>query len=99
FYDNEKDRQQIDEPQRAERLDEGFQIFYPDMGPTLLGRKGRCLEAELDRHPQHVEIDEVDDLAIEIGTPVAVDDERQEKPGNQEEIRHPERFCEHHDVT
>ena len=35
-------------------------------------------------------------LAVEIGAPVAVDHKGQEKPGNQEEIRHPERLCEHH---
>ena len=96
FYDDEEDRQQVDEPQRAERLDEGFQIFDADMRPALPGGEGRGLETELDRHPQHVEIGEVHDLAVEIGAPVAVDDEGQEKPGNQEEIRHPKRLCEHH---
>ncbi len=59
------------------------------------GEAGR-LEAELDRHPQHVEIQEVDDLAVEIGPPVAVDDTGQKEPRDQEEIRHPERFGEGH---
>ena len=96
FYDDEEDRQQVDEPQRAERLDEGFQILEADMRPALFGGEGGRLEAELDRHPQHVEVSEMHHLAVEIGAPVAVDHERQEKPGNQEEIRHPERLCEHH---
>ena len=67
------------------------------MGPALLGRKARGLEAELDRHPQHIEIGEVHDLAVEIGAPVAIDHESQEKPGNQEEIGHPERLGEGHE--
>jgi hypothetical protein len=34
------------------------------------------------------------DLAVEIGAPVAIDDERQEQARKQEEVWHPERFCE-----
>ena len=64
------------------------------MGPAGLGGKGRRLEAELNRHPQHVEIGEVDHLAVEIGAPVAVDHDREEQARDQEEIRHPERLCE-----
>ncbi len=64
------------------------------MGPAALGGKGGRLEAELDGHPQHIEIGEVHHLAVEIGAPVAVDHDRQEQPGDQEEIRHPERFGE-----
>jgi hypothetical protein len=94
FCDHEKYRQQIDEPQRAERLDKGFQIQQANMGPALLGGEGWRLEAELDRHPQHVEISEVHHLAVEIGAPVAVDHHRQEQPRYQEEVRHPERLCE-----
>jgi hypothetical protein len=33
----------------------------------------------------------VDDLAVEIFPPVALDDERQKKAGDEEEVRHPER--------
>lgn len=97
--DDEEDRQQIDEPQRAERLDEGLEILQPDLGPTGLGRQRRRLEAELDRHPQHIEIGEVHHLAVEISAPVAVDHHRQEQPRDQEEVRHPERLCEHHDIV
>src|SRR5689334_3245086 len=96
FDDNEKDRQQVDEPQRAKGLDEGLKIEISDMGPALLGGKAWGLEAELDRHPQHVKIGEVHDLAIKIGAPVTIDDESQKKPGNQEEVRHPEWLGEGH---
>ena len=44
-----------------------------------------------DRQPEHVEIGEVHDLAVEIGAPVAVDDAEQEEAGEEEEIRHAER--------
>ena len=64
------------------------------MGPAALGGKGGRLEAELDGHPQQVEIGEMHHLAVEIGAPVAVDHDRQEQPRDQEEIRHPERFGE-----
>ena len=64
------------------------------MGPARFGGEAGGLEAELDRHPQHVEIGEVHHLAVEIGAPVAVDHHRQEQPRDQEEVRHPERFCE-----
>src|SRR6516164_522410 len=83
FYDDEEDRQQIDEPERAERLDEGFEIEQADMAPTRFGSEGGGFEAELDRHPQHVKVSEVHDLAVEIGTPVAVDHEVEEQPGNR----------------
>ncbi len=92
--DHEKHRQQIDEPQRAERLDEGFQIHEADMAPIRFGGKRWRLEAELDRHPQHVEVSEMDDLAVQINAPVAGDHNRQEQARDQEEIRHPERLCE-----
>ena len=36
-------------------------------------------------------------LAVEKSAPVAVDHDGQEQARNQEEIRHPERFCEHDD--
>ena len=65
------------------------------MAPAVFGGEARCLEAELDRHPQHVEVSEVHDLAVEISAPVAVDHDGEEKPRNQEEIRHPERLREH----
>ena len=51
----------------------------------------RGLEGELDGRPQHIEIDEMHDLAIEIGAPVAVDHLGQEQAGDQEEVRHAER--------
>ena len=94
---DEKNRQQIDEPQRAERLDEGFQIQEADAAPAeVRGEAGR-LESVLDRHPQPIEIGEVNHLAIEISAPVAVDDDCQKQPGDQEEIRHPERLREGHE--
>ncbi len=66
----------------------------PTWAQLDLGGKGRGLEAELDRHPQHVEIGEMHHLAVEISAPVAVDHDRQEQPRDQEEVRHPERLGE-----
>ena len=60
----------------------------------MLGREAGRLEGELDRDPQHVEIGEVHDLAVEIGAPVAVDHAREEQPGDQEEVGHAERLGE-----
>ncbi len=57
-------------------------------------QEARRLDGELDRGPQHVEIGEMHDLAVEIGAPVAVDDLRQEQARDQEEVRHPERLGE-----
>ena len=91
LHDDEEDRQQVDEPQRAERLDEGFEISGANAAPAHVGGKHRRLEGELDRHPQHVEIGEVHDLAVEIVAPVAVDDAGQEQAGDQEEVGHAER--------
>ena len=92
--DDEEDRQQVDEPERAERLDEGLGIEAHDAERAVLGRKARRLEGELDRDPQHVEIGEVHDLAVEIGAPVAVDHAREEQAGDQEEVGHAEGLCE-----
>jgi hypothetical protein len=50
------------------------------MAPALFGGEARRLEAELDRHPQHVKVSEVDDLAVEIGAPVAVDHDGEKQP-------------------
>src|SRR5689334_22754993 len=78
FYDNKKHRQHVDEPQSTERLDEGFEVHEPDMAPTRLAGEAGRLEAELNAHPEHVEICKMHDLAIDISAPVAVDDEGQE---------------------
>ena len=39
----------------------------------------------------------MNDLAIDIGAPVAIDHAGEKKAGDQEEVRHPERLCELHD--
>ena len=91
---DEEDRQQVDEPERAERLPEGFDIEPERAERAVLVDEHRRLERELDRGPQQIEIDEMHDLAVEIGAPVAVDDLGQEQPGNQKEVRHPERLGE-----
>ena len=91
---HEEDRQQVDEPERAEWLDEGLRVKLHDAERAMLGREAGRLEGELDRDPQHVEIGEVDDLAVEISAPVAVDDAGEEQTGDQEEVGHAERFRE-----
>ena len=96
FCDDEEDRQEIDEPQRAERLDEGFQIEQAGVAPARFRRECGSLEAELDCHPDDIEIGEMHHLAVEIGSPVPADHQWQEQARNQEEIRHPERLCESH---
>ena len=50
------------------------------MAPASSAAKDGRLEAELDRHPQHVEIGEVHDLAVEIGAPVAIDHDGRKRP-------------------
>ena len=87
---HEEDRQQIDEPQRAERLPEQFDVEPDRAQGAVLVHEDRRLDRELDRRPQQVEIDEMHDLAVEIGAPVAVDDLCQEQAGDQEEVRHAE---------
>ncbi|MGY4233445.1 hypothetical protein ACVIIW_002392 [Bradyrhizobium sp. USDA 4449] len=96
FRDDEEDRQQVDEPERAERLDEGFEIQEADLAPAGFSGEGGRLEAELDCHPDDIKISEMHHLAVEIGSPVPIDHQRQEQAGNQEEVRHPERLCEGH---
>ena len=93
---HEEDRQEIDEPERAERLPERFEIEPGQAGEAMLLRQHRRLEGELQRGPQQIEVDEMHDLAVQIGAPVAVDDQRQEQARDQEEIRHPERPREGH---
>ncbi len=94
--DHKEDRQQIDEPQRAERLPERFKVKPAEAEQAMLSQQAGRLERELQGHPQDVEIGEMHDLAVEISAPVAVDDPSQEQSGNQEEIRHTERLGELH---
>ena len=89
--EDEEQRQQIDEPQRAERFDQRHGIEPRHFDRAVLGGDAGRLEHELDGHPQQIEIEEVHDLAVEIGAPVAVDDLRQEQAGDQEEVGHAER--------
>ena len=96
--EDEEDRQQVDEPQGAERLDEGFEIERGDAAQALLDGEAGRLDGKLDRHPQHIEIDEMHDLAVEIGAPVALDHACQEQAGDQEEIRHAKGLGEGDDV-
>ena len=65
-----------DESPIAERLRE---VREPRAGVRAERRTG--LDDGEDRQPEHVEIGEVDDLAVEIGAPVAVDDAEQEEAG------------------
>jgi hypothetical protein len=87
---HEEDGQQIDEPQRAERLDEGEGVSLGDAVPAEIGREAGGLEGELDGDPERVEIGEVEDLAVEIVVPIPVDDPRQEQSRNEKEIGHAE---------
>src|SRR5579871_5037257 len=70
---DKEERQQVYEPQRTEWLDEGFKIKISRVAPICFGGKGGCLETELDRHPKHVEVSEMDNLAVDKGSPVAID--------------------------
>ena len=88
---DKENRQQIDEPQCAERIDQRQQIKPRDFKRAEFGGDAGRLENELDGHPQQVEIEKVHDLAVEISPPVAVDDLRQEQTGDHEEVRHAER--------
>ena len=92
--DDEEDRQQVDEPQRAERLDEAFQIEQHGFRGADVGGDARCLERELDCHPEDIKISEVHDLAVQIGAPVAVDHVGKKQAGDHEEVGHAERLGE-----
>ena len=99
FGDDEEDRQEVDEPERAEGLPERLKIKrYGARRPIFVDEQG-CLYGELDRRPQEIEIAEVQDLAIEIRTPVAIDHVRDEKSGDQEEVGHAERPSEGDDMV
>jgi hypothetical protein len=67
---HEEDGEQIDEPERAERLDEEG-VDFGDARPAEIGREAGGLESELDGDPKRVEIGEVQDLL-----PIPVDDAR-----------------------
>src|SRR5581483_8076415 len=93
-----EDRKKIDEPERAERLDIGEEIFPHDAIPVRLMRDPRRADRELDRDPQCIEINEMQNAAVEESTPVAPDDTRKEQARDQEEIRHAERAREFDEV-
>ena len=79
LHHDEEDRQQVDEPERAERLDQRQQIEAHDLAGAVGGHEARRLEHELDRHPEQIEISEVHDLAVEILPPRPVDHLHQEQ--------------------
>jgi hypothetical protein len=88
----------VDEPQRAPRLDHSVEIGAEHAGPADLGGEGRRLQAELDGQPEHVEIGEVQDLAVEVEPPRGVYAGGEEEAGEQEEVGHAERLREGDDV-
>ena len=76
-----------------EGLDETQEIeFHCCANAGFLDEDGR-LHQKLDRHPQHIKVGKVDDLAIKIEFPVAGNDVRQEQARDQEKIRHAEGGC------
>jgi hypothetical protein len=90
--DKKEHGQKIDEPQGAEGIDQGVEPGREDPGEPIIGRNGRAAHHELERHPEEVEISEMHDLAVDIGTPGCGDAAGQEQAGNEEEIRHAERL-------
>jgi hypothetical protein len=94
FHHQEENREEINEPKRAEWLHEGFEIKTHGAKNALLHREARKLEQELDRHPQRVEIHEMQDAAVEIAAPVTVDHARHQQARDQEERGDPERLGE-----
>jgi hypothetical protein len=91
FYEDEKYRQQIDEPQGSERVDERQEKQARDFDRALLVNHSGRLDRELDRHPEQVKICEVQDLAVDILPPRPINDVGEKKPGNEEEVRHAKR--------
>ena len=89
--EHEEDRQQVDEPERAERVDQRQQELVQDGARAFVQRDPRPFERALDHQPEEVEVGEVHDLAVEIQPPVAVDHERKEQARDHEEIGHAER--------
>jgi len=80
------------EPQGAEGVDQGVEPGGEGGGQPVLGSDAGALDHQLDGHPEKVEISKVHDLAIEIAAPRGGDAAAQEQAGNEEEIRHAERF-------
>ena len=89
--DEEENRQHVDEPQRPERHHEACRPARDGRRRAVFQRDGRSLEGVLDRQPEHVEIGEVDHLAVEVARPRPVDRERQEQARQEKEVRHAER--------
>ncbi len=93
-----EDRQQLNEPHRAERLDETLEIGRRE------GRRGRQpqlagFDAKRDQQPQRVEVSEVDHLAIEKFPPWPLDRPAGEQPRHQEEVGHAKRLGEGDDLV
>jgi len=66
--------QQINEPQRAERLDEGFDgTDIPAWPQPASAAKAGALKPNWIVTHQHIESGEMNDLAVQVSAPVAVD--------------------------
>ena len=86
-----EDQQHVDKPQRIGRLDKAHQPYFGKI--ERAGCEGAELKnAQLQGHPQCIEIDEVDDLAVDIVCNRTMYAAAEEEARNQEEIRNSERI-------
>ena len=83
------DRQHVDEPEHAVRLDDGHEGLADDRADVA--RAQADLEDDLQHGPERVEVEIVDDAAVGIGGPRTGNDGAEEQAGDQEELRHAER--------
>ncbi len=68
-----------------------------DPGAGVRAQLRPSLDGGDDQEPQAVEIAEVQKLAVEEGAPVAIDEAKQEKSGQEEEVGHAKRLREGND--
>ena len=85
-----ENRQHVNEPDRVVRHEEGGRPLGKAFGGTDAAGQNSALGEEQDRHPDKVEIDEVQDLAVEKLPPGPVDALGEEQAGYQEKVRHAE---------
>ena len=82
----------INEPQGSEGFHKAQSIGFQSTFGSFSLIDAVALGGELNAHPQDIEIGKMQDLAIGIFAPWAVNARRQKQPGNQKEIRHAERL-------
>jgi hypothetical protein len=83
-----EDRQHIDEPERADGLHQMQQQIHDNVTRAVRPCRNACrpaFEQALDDHPEQIEIEEMQDLAVQKVAPILADAPMQEKSRDQKE--------------